>query len=48
MAELWFDDMASLLEARRSPEWQASSEDEKNFIDHDKVAYFVSVEKRLV
>jgi len=44
MAELWFDDVEDLLAARRSPEWQASSEDEANFIDTDKVAYFVSEE----
>jgi uncharacterized protein (TIGR02118 family) len=45
MAELWFDDMEALLEARQSPEWKASSEDEANFIDHDRVAYFVSEER---
>jgi uncharacterized protein (TIGR02118 family) len=44
MAELWFDDMAALLAARQSPEWKASTEDEANFIDHNKVAYFVSEE----
>lgn len=44
MAELWFDDAAALLAARQSPEWKASSEDEVNFIDHSKVAYFVSEE----
>ena len=44
MAELWFDDLEALLEARRSPEWRASTEDEANFIDHSKVAYFVSEE----
>ena len=32
MAELWFDDVEALLEARQSPEWKASSEDEANFI----------------
>jgi uncharacterized protein (TIGR02118 family) len=45
MAELWFDDMEALLVARQSPEWKASSEDEANFIDHDRVAYFVSEER---
>jgi uncharacterized protein (TIGR02118 family) len=45
MAELWFDDMEDLLAARLSPEWKASSEDEANFIDHSKVAYFVSEER---
>ncbi len=44
MAELWFDHMAALLAARKTPEWRASSEDEANFIDHRKVAYFVSEE----
>ena len=45
MAELWFDDMEALLTARQSPEWKASTADEANFIDHDKVAYFVSEER---
>ena len=44
MAELWFDDKESLLAARQSPEWKASSEDEANFIDRNKVACFVSAE----
>ena len=44
MAELWFDDIEALLKARQSPEWQASHADEANFIDHNKVAYFVSEE----
>ncbi len=44
MAELWFDDAAALRRARQSQEWQASTEDEKNFIDHSKVAYFISEE----
>ena len=44
MAELWFDDVVSLLRARESPEWQASTADEVNFIDHSRVAYFVSEE----
>ncbi len=44
VAELWFDDVEALLAARQSPEWKASSEDEANFIDHSKVAYFVSEE----
>jgi len=41
MAELWFDSVDDLLAARHSPEWQASTADEANFIDHTKVAYFV-------
>lgn len=44
MAELWFDNVEDLLAARQSPEWKASSEDEANFIDHKRVAYFVSEE----
>jgi uncharacterized protein (TIGR02118 family) len=44
MAELWFDDIDALVAARNSPEWQQSTADEANFIDHSKVAYFVSEE----
>ena len=44
-AELWFDDMASFREAMRSPEVQAAREDETNFIDHSRVALFVTEEK---
>lgn len=44
MAELWFDDIEALLQARQSPEWKAASEDEQNFVDESKVAYFVSEE----
>jgi uncharacterized protein (TIGR02118 family) len=44
IAELWFDDVEDLLAARQSPDWKASTEDEANFIDHKKVAYFVSEE----
>jgi uncharacterized protein (TIGR02118 family) len=45
LAELWFDDMEALAVARQSPEWKASTEDEANFIDHERVAYFVSEER---
>jgi uncharacterized protein (TIGR02118 family) len=48
VAELWFDDIDALLTARQSPEWKASSEDEANFIDRSKVAYFVSQEHVIV
>ena len=48
VAELWFDDVKALLEARQSPQWKASSEDEANFIDDRKVAYFVSQEHLIV
>ena len=44
MAELWFDNVEALLAARQSPEWKASSDDEANFVDHNKVAYFVTEE----
>lgn len=44
MAELWFDDLSSLLAARQSPEWKASSADEANFIDATRVAYFITEE----
>jgi len=37
--------MEALLAARQSPEWKASNEDEAYFIDHKKVAYFVSEEQ---
>jgi uncharacterized protein (TIGR02118 family) len=44
MVELWFDDMPSLLNARQSAEWRASSDDERNFIEERRVAYFISEE----
>jgi uncharacterized protein (TIGR02118 family) len=47
-AELWFDDMDAFREAMRSPEVQAAVEDEKNFIDHTRVASFVTVENVVV
>lgn len=48
MAELWFDNAADLLAARQSPEWQAITEDEANFIDRSKVAYFISEEHTIL
>ena len=48
MVELWFDDREALMAARQSSEWRASSEDEANFIDHNKVAYFASEEHVIV
>jgi uncharacterized protein (TIGR02118 family) len=48
MAELWFDDLKDLLAARQSSEWRAATEDEVNFIEHNKVAYFVSEEHVIV
>jgi uncharacterized protein (TIGR02118 family) len=48
MAELWFDNVDSLLKARQSKEWQASVEDEGNFVDSNDVAYFVTEEHTIV
>jgi uncharacterized protein (TIGR02118 family) len=48
MAELWFDDLAALLEARRSAEWAASTADEANFVDPARSAYFVSEERQIL
>jgi uncharacterized protein (TIGR02118 family) len=48
MAELWFDDVAGLLEARKSQEWEASGEGEHNFIDESRVAYFISGEHGII
>ena len=48
VAELWFDDEAALLAARKSAEWKASSEDEANFIDRSRVAYLVTREHAIV
>ncbi len=44
MVELWFESIGALLKARRSEEWRTSTADEANFIDHAKVAYFVTEE----
>ena len=47
MAELWFDDIAALEVARRSPEWRASSADEVNFIDGTRTALFLTEEQEI-
>lgn len=47
MAELWFDGVEAVLRARESPEWQASTADERHFIDHSRTAYFLSHELTL-
>jgi uncharacterized protein (TIGR02118 family) len=47
MAELWFDDLGALQAARRSPEWQASTADEANFIDQSRSAVFVTEEHEI-
>jgi uncharacterized protein (TIGR02118 family) len=44
MVELWFDNIDALLAARQSREWKQSTEDEANFINHSRVAYFISEE----
>ncbi|HZP17361.1 MAG TPA: EthD domain-containing protein [Terriglobales bacterium] len=48
MAELWFDSVEALLAARQSPEWEASTADEANFVDQDRTAYFVSEERTIL
>jgi uncharacterized protein (TIGR02118 family) len=48
MGELWFDDMKSLMKARNTAEWNASTEDGENFIDHSKVAFFITEEHEIV
>ena len=48
MAELWFDDLSAILEARQSPEWAASTADEANFVDASRTAYFLSEERQIV
>jgi len=47
VAELWFDDLAAVAAARRSPEWRASTEDEANFIDPARRAFFLTVEREI-
>jgi uncharacterized protein (TIGR02118 family) len=48
MAELWFDDASALLRARQSPEWQASTADEAQFVDPARFAYFVTEERQIL
>jgi uncharacterized protein (TIGR02118 family) len=47
-AELWFDDLDAMRIAMKSPEVAAALEDEKNFIDHSRVASFVTIEKPVI
>ena len=47
-AELWFDDMDALRKAMASPETRAALDDEKNFIDHTRVASFITTENLVV
>jgi len=48
MAELWFDDLASLAAARASAEWAASTADEPNFLDPRRTAYMVAEERTIL
>jgi uncharacterized protein (TIGR02118 family) len=48
VAELWFDSLEDLQAARQSLEWKASTADELNFIDHRKVAFFISEEHTIL
>jgi uncharacterized protein (TIGR02118 family) len=48
MAELWFDDVSALAQARQSAEWQASTADEAHFIDPARCASFVSEERQIL
>ncbi|HUO04717.1 MAG TPA: EthD domain-containing protein [Candidatus Binataceae bacterium] len=47
-AELWFDDWAALERAMTSPEVRAAIEDERNFIDHSRTAFFVAEEYQVM
>ena len=43
-AELWFDDEPSLERAMASPEIEAASADNKNFLDEERLQIFVAEE----
>jgi uncharacterized protein (TIGR02118 family) len=47
-AELWWDSMDDLRAAMGTPEVRAALEDEKNFIDHTRVASFITTENVVV
>jgi uncharacterized protein (TIGR02118 family) len=47
MAELWFDDLPSLLSARETLEYELSSTDEANFIDGLRTAFFITEEREI-
>jgi uncharacterized protein (TIGR02118 family) len=47
-AELWWDSMESMQAAMGSPEVRAALEDERNFIDHTRVASFITTENVVV
>jgi uncharacterized protein (TIGR02118 family) len=48
MAELWFDDLAAISEARRSAAWAVATADEANFVDPSRSAYFISEERQIL
>ncbi len=48
MAELWFESLEVIAKSRTSPEWQASTADEANFINPNRVAYFLSEEHEII
>ena len=48
MAELWFDNLPAILDARQSAEWAAATADEANFVDPARSAYFVSAERQIL
>ena len=47
MPELSFDDLAALQAAQQSPQWQASSADQDNFIDKTRTALFLTEEREI-
>lgn len=47
MAELWFDDMESLIAARESLEYELATADETNFIDGLRTAFFITEEHEI-
>jgi uncharacterized protein (TIGR02118 family) len=47
-AELWWDSLEAMRAATGTPEVQAALDDEKNFIDHTRVASFITVENVVV
>ena len=48
VAEIWFDDEGSLLAARGSPEWAASTADEAHFVDPQLYGYLVAEEHDII
>jgi uncharacterized protein (TIGR02118 family) len=48
MAELWFEDVATVLAARQSAAWAAATADEVNFVDPTRSVYFLSEERQIL